>query len=375
MRKPSFALAEITWRWVFGAATTLLVCLSVYEYLRTLPVSGGDLLFLESRHPVLVSQAIAHILAGSARRFIEAALILVPCLGVFWIAAASLGRAATLRPLLEYFQTEAQAKDDAQWKLPLWHGSPGRVPVSSLVGLNFLRVAVTLAAVVALLGAGVAARLVSPATDPNPVLSFLVFVTTASLVGIVWSMLNWVLSLATIFVVRDGQDTFGSFAASLDFFRDHTGPLMWSSTAFGILHLVVFVVATSVVFLPTIFLGIVPAGLVLVSVLLLTLIYFAIVDSLYMGRLAAYVCILECPVTVNPAPPIVAPSAGVPASPTGDTYTQRLFPATATSPVTAPEVVGAEASVADREAAVPETPASSESPSVAPPPGEDLQKP
>ena len=42
--------------------------------------------------------------------------------------------------------------------------------------------------------------------------------------------------------------------------------------------------------LPLGFAGVLPAGVVLGGVLLVTLLYFAVVDFLYVGRLAAYVC-------------------------------------------------------------------------------------
>ena len=358
-RRPSFALGEIAWRWVFGSGAALLIGFSFYEFLRTLPVSGGDLIFLRTRHPLLISQAIAHILAGSSRRFVDAIIILTPCLGLLWIAAASLGRSATLRPLLEYFQTEAQGRDERQWKLSLWHGAEGKPTLPSLVGLNFLRLVLTLAAIIALFGAAMLAGFVSSKADPNGGLAFLTFFVFASLVGMIWSGLNWFLSLAAIFVVRDAQDTFSSLSTSLNFFGKHTGAVIWSSTVFGAVHIVVFVVASSVVFVPTMFLGIVPPGFVLVGVLALTILYFAVVDFLYMGRLAAYVCILECPPAVTSSSAISsAPIAvsGLPPNPggalvgsvgtfqavraiEGDVYTGRLFPPpdaeAPTSPATA----------------------------------------
>jgi hypothetical protein len=55
----------------------------------------------------------------------------------------------------------------------------------------------------------------------------------------------------------------------------------------------------------------VPGGIVLSVTLLLTLVYFAIVDTLYIGRLAGYVAILEAPPLPPPArilPPDVIPS-------------------------------------------------------------------
>ena len=54
---------------------------------------------------------------------------------------------------------------------------------------------------------------------------------------------------------------------------------------------------------PFAFFPLVPLGVVLTAVLLLTLVYFAFVDTLYIGRLAGYVAILEAP--PMPPPPVI----------------------------------------------------------------------
>jgi hypothetical protein len=54
--------------------------------------------------------------------------------------------------------------------------------------------------------------------------------------------------------------------------------------------------------------SILPAGVVLGGVLLVTLLYFAVADFLYIGRLAAYVAIVElpdAPVRAQTAPPLL----------------------------------------------------------------------
>src|ERR1700756_509742 len=63
-RRPSLPLAEIAWRWSFGAAAVLLIVFGFFEYLDTLPVSGVDLFLLRSRQPFMVSQALARIFGG-----------------------------------------------------------------------------------------------------------------------------------------------------------------------------------------------------------------------------------------------------------------------------------------------------------------------
>src|SRR3989442_2708152 len=103
LSRPSVGLAEIVWRWSFGAAVALLVGFACFEYLDTLLLSGGDLLLLRTAQPVLVSQAIQHIFRGSAWRVIETAAVLALTLGIVWVVVASLARAATMRALLAYF--------------------------------------------------------------------------------------------------------------------------------------------------------------------------------------------------------------------------------------------------------------------------------
>src|SRR5271154_289682 len=135
LRRPSFGLAEIAWRWSFGATAFSLLTFSFVEYLDTLPLTRGDLFLLQTRHPLLVAKAIAHILSGSAVRVMDAALVMAAGLSLLWILVASLGRAATLKALLAHFPTEATepSPSDNEQRQPRWRLSP-------LLGLNFLRV-------------------------------------------------------------------------------------------------------------------------------------------------------------------------------------------------------------------------------------------
>ncbi len=105
-RRPSLTLAEITWRWTAGATAAALFVFGLFEYLDTLPVTNGELLFLRTRHPYLVGEAIAHILRGSLNRVVIAGLFAALMLAVLWIVAASVGRIATVRGLLDYFRRD-----------------------------------------------------------------------------------------------------------------------------------------------------------------------------------------------------------------------------------------------------------------------------
>jgi hypothetical protein len=291
LRRPSFGLAEIAWRWSFGVACWLLLAFSFSEYLNTLPVTRGDLLLLRTRQSRLISQAIAHIFRGSGSRVIETIIVLAVALAIGWIAVASFARAATIKALLSYFR-EAENLPEAQSGVP---SREAEGQLSSLFGLNFFRVAVTLAATVGCLAALLLGGAVTPAGNPAPGSAFLVFLSVILLVWLVWSVLNWFLSLAAVFVVAEGQGTFGAIVSAIALCRNCAGSVFAVGTWFGLAHIVAFVLATSVVAFPLGLAGLLPVGIVVGGVLLVTLLYLVVADFLYVGRLAAYVAILELP--------------------------------------------------------------------------------
>ena len=281
-RRPSLGLAEIAWRWSFGFAACLLLLLSFEEYLKTLPVSTGDLWRLRSGQPGLISQAILHILQGSAPRVIAALIVLGLAMAMAWIGLAALGRAVTLRAVESYFPGDrASEPGDPRWGL------------GSLAGLNLLRVAITVAAGLGWLTAWLVASAAASQSDPSPGLAVLMFLAATMLVWLAWSAMNWLLSFATVFVVAGGEDTFGAIASAVHLLGARIGPVLAASTWFGLAHLAAFGLASSAVVFPLVFVGVLPRVVVFSGVLMVTLLYFAVADFLYMGRLAAYVAIVE----------------------------------------------------------------------------------
>ncbi len=295
-RRPSLGIGEISWRWTFGAGATTLLCLSFLEYLDTLPVSNRDLFLLRSRQPALISKAFSHILAGSGPRFIMASIILGLTLALAWVVIGSFGRAATLKSLLNYFW-----KEDADKTFPF--------RMRPLLGLNFLRAAALVAVLVGSVGAMVLGGMVSSEKNPSPGLAFLIFLVVVAAAWLVWSVVNWVLSLACIFVVTKEADTLGAIDDAVSFFREHMGAVFAVSSWFGIGHVVVLSVASSAVAFPLAFVGVLPGRMVFFAVLVIALLYFAAVDLLYLGRLGSYVWIAEGPAIepmpeIAPAPPL-----------------------------------------------------------------------
>lgn len=319
-RRPSVTFAEITWRWAVGATASALALFGFVEYLRTLPVNNAELLFLRTRQPVLIGQAIAHILRGSLDRVVLAAILAAIALTGLWMIAAALGRIATVRALLEYFAvrrnaldspspaiTEDSASGDVATRVPGEVVTAPASPFSSMLRINFLRAAATLAAIVGVEGASIVAGFASSPSHPHPGLAFFLFLPLAVLVCAAWWMLNWFLSLAAVFVVRDAANTLGALSAAATFCRQRTGPVLAVNTWNGLAHFAAFMGATTAVSLPLGLAAVLPGRAVIACILLVSLVYFAIVDWLYMARLAGFVCILETPEALMAPAPLLSP--------------------------------------------------------------------
>ena len=317
-RRPLLTFAEITWRWVVGATATVLFFFGLFEFLDTLPVTSGEQLFLRTRNPFLVSQALTHILRGSLSRGMISLILAAVLMALLWIISASVGRIATVGAMVEYFRErfaqsdEANAATSEPERDTAGNISPGR-QFLSLVRLNFLRAVLAVAAVVGLIGAAVVAGSTSPAQHPRPALASLVFIPLAGVVCFVGYALNWLLSLAAVFTVRDGEDAIGSISEAVTLCRERTAAVLAVSTWIGLAHLVAFVGATTIVGFPLGLAGVLPWRLVALGVSVVTLSYFAVADWLYTARLAGYVCIAEMPEALLAPPPIETPSPAGPA--------------------------------------------------------------
>jgi hypothetical protein len=313
-RRPSVTFAEIAWRWVVGATAVAAFLFYWIEYLDTLPVSSSDALLLSTRQPALVGRAIEHILKGSLNRAVLAALGGTLALSVLWIIAASLGRLTTVGALLDYFRTRiidpeitnfsghADGKADAPQKPR---------PIRALIGLNSLRAAGLLAMLLALTGSAILASFVSSKVHPRFGLAIILFLLLGGIVSMLASWLNWWLSLACIFAVRDDEDTLGALSQAVSFFREHIGSVLAVGTWTGLAHLVAFSIATTAASFLFAFIQFVPVRLVFAGIIAIMLLYFAVADWLYVARLAGYICIAEMPdaaLAASPLPPAIPPN-------------------------------------------------------------------
>jgi hypothetical protein len=284
LHRPSLVLAEIAWRWTFGIAVVVLLMFSTVEFLDTLPVGRGESLLLRSGRPLLTFRALQHILGGSLPRVAALTFLLAVMLSLAWIVLASVGRAAILNALLQYFRRCGVLN------LPSLSPVPA---LRSLVGLNLLRIAMTAAAALAFLGTFIiASRVDSPARAT--VLLWILLM----LVALTWSRLNWWLSTAPIFVAARTNDALKSLAAVIDLYAQRRWSFFAIAAWFKIGHVLAFALASSIATLALVVAYRFP-GLALTGALIVLFIYLAAVDFLHVARLAAYMSLL----TVAPATP------------------------------------------------------------------------
>jgi len=264
-REPAITLAEIAWRWTFGLAVLALAIGSLLAYLDTVTVSNAEILALRGHSSWLIADAIGRVLHDGSG-LVRAAAIVLAAIFVLWMAAATIGRAATLRA------------------------------------------SVTLASAVGYLGAAVlAGRAASGDADVRPGVFLLVFVALGAAVTIVRSRVNWFLCLGAIPAARDGRDTLTAIGEAMGLFRRNPGKFAGAGAVFGTTHGVLFAFCIVGCLLALSLAGKVPLAATAFLLTVNTLAYFAVVDFLYIARLAAYVAIDEGdrtpPVAVASEPP------------------------------------------------------------------------
>lgn len=272
-RAPSLWFAEIAWRWAFGAATLVLAFLALWTWLDSLPVSRVDQVLLGSGSAPLIGRALKHIFNGSAARLVRAFAVLVPGMVLLWTVAAASGRAAILRTLM--------LESRAHWR--------------SLLVVSFLRAMTAVAAGVSVLAAFIAFVRVAtpvPPAEGRPGAAWLIFLTLIFFIATCWSLLNWFLAVAPIYAVRSRRLS-DALSATLTNFRDHTGKWFWIGTAFGLIHLALFLAFSAIGPMPLALAEVVPRWFTLLALLAITLLYFALVDAIHVLRLISYVAIAE----------------------------------------------------------------------------------
>lgn len=246
-----------------------MVVLAAERLLASVPVSNGDIAALRSHDSALMAMAAVHIWQGSGAHLVDVFLIVAAAAALLWLLASAIGRIVTLEPLLP----EASRN------------------CAGVFGLSFLRVlcgwlgiALCLAVIVA--SSFAAAEVSDDAAHPNIALYFLLLLIGLPLVLLVWGVLNWYLSLAPIFCLREGKRAFDSVGEVMREAGRRRREFWSVSAAYAVPRFIALV-------LLIVFAALAAAGLnqtaAIVTIVLLSLAYFALADFFYIARMAAYI--------------------------------------------------------------------------------------
>lgn len=284
-QRPSVGVAEVLWRWSFGAALCLLLVLCFAQYLQSLPVSKAQLFLIGSGQAVLALKALQQILAGSSIRLIRASFVLAVGAAIGWVILASIGRAVTLRGLLVDREP-----------------SVGKITFRHMAGLSVLRALAFIGACV--LSVGVFAMLAnSQQADSSAGAAIFLCLGLVAIIWLGWSALNWFFSVAAIFAGKENCGTFPAVGKVAGLCADRPGNVFVVGFWFGLARIAAIYIAGMFCIL---FIGVAPLGLagMLAGIIASSLAYFLLADFLYIGRLAAYLSIADWPLE-----PLILPAS------------------------------------------------------------------
>jgi hypothetical protein len=307
VHEPVLLPAELVWRWCFGFSALGLGILSIALFLDSIKLSRADEFLIRTWQPGLISSALSHSFRGSLNRFVLEQAVLVLGVMLLWALAATAGRSATLRRLVDMFS----ADDEAQ---PLdWN-------FASILVLQLLRVMWSLIAVAVAIGSllyGMTMAQNQHAVRAALALSF--GLGLASFFGIV---LNWYFGVAPLFCVRRGAGPMEALDQTVEFSGRQGGRLFLLGLGFLALRLVWAATMFSIFLSPmNLAVKVGPRGILgLMGVMALA--YFAGADLLNLARLGAYASLAEddahpvLPMEPEPLPeldqpPDLAPTLGL----------------------------------------------------------------
>lgn len=273
-RRPSLPLAEIAWRWSFSAGAWFLGFAFFAAYLGSLPVNSLDRLMLRSDQPALIARALRHIFSGSGFRFTVTGILLVLLLVLSWIVLGSLSRVALVRAAAAELGVSADSNGHA---LP------------TLLFLNFLRVAIAMAAILAIAGSIILASSFWASTHMSVAGAGILVGLGWLLAWFFWAFLNWLLSFTGALAPLEH----GAFSSALAMFSRKKSAISLIGIVFGSCHLAAFAVAWMATSTALGLSGAVPLRGRVVLVAIVVMAYCALADFFYTGRLVAYVSLLR----------------------------------------------------------------------------------
>lgn len=269
---PALLGMELLWRWSFGLGLLALMVVA-YAHLRpALLASGGESLNLQD--PAAFAESATNLLVPLLPLLAKTAAQVFSAAAVLWAGISALGRGVITREVVGRLAKErgvAMAPDAPRW--------------ASFTLLQSARVAMLLILVIGYVSGAFLSALVGG--GQNVFATALILFCSLVVSGIVWSYVNWVLSLAPLFVVRDGLSALDATVEAIEFVRRHRSQLrtiaLWNSSLRGLTAMLITIAGVVTAALSSL-----PVWITTVLLVLETLTYLVVSDVFLLARLAAY---------------------------------------------------------------------------------------
>lgn len=204
-REPAVLIADLAFRWSFGVGAMGLFLLTSQRVKDALVLSSVDQMQLASGDLMAASQALARTLYNSLPYLAQALAIFLPIAAVLWTVTTAAGRAITTRLILAQVQPET----------PL-----AKVRWGALLTVTFARVIVALLLLIGYTAATVAAAAaMQVGQTPNIFVGVFVFLAIFLVTLAVWSLVNFVVALAPIFVLRNRRSALDAIVEAIELAR------------------------------------------------------------------------------------------------------------------------------------------------------------
>lgn len=281
-REPAVLAAEIGWRWLFGGIATALLLWATLSFLHAVDVSRSNQFLLGTLNPELMSYALRDMFHGKWWMFARLTAIVSISLSLLWIITATIARSVTTRVLVERAAEDYETERETAPNL------------GAIFGIQFVRIALLWIGLAAyFLSSLIAARLTVRGSETHTGAFLVLFLCMFSVAAIVLSFFNWILFLAPIFAIRDSLSFTSAPIEAWQFSRARAGSLFGLNLAHAGFRLVWLVFMSGVIFVPFGFARILPKSVVLLATVVLSLVYFAVADALFVARWAGFIEIAE----------------------------------------------------------------------------------
>jgi hypothetical protein len=289
---------ELLWRWSFGLGLLALLFVAYAHLRQAVLLSDTEQAAFSSQDPIAISTAAAGLISDAAPLLLRTLAQIFAVAATLWIASAALGRGIITRIMVRRIAADygvTVAPDAPRWA---WFAT-----------LNFARVLMLLILVIGYLGGTFLAGMFNGQGQNTLASTAIVFATLAAS-SLVWSYVNWVLSMAPLFIVCDGLRPLDSIVAAIHFIARNRSRLaaiaLWNSTLRGLMATAVSIAEACTVALRTAL----SPGIATALLVLETLAYLLISDIFLLARLGAYASVMVRELSLSASLPGTADRTG-----------------------------------------------------------------